>query len=281
MSQLTGSGFLAGATGAAVNEFVQKQLSDAFEDNPDMHQWASAIVGAAVSGAVSGNAQAGASSAVSGTKNNILTEHQADVKYQYEQDIIADPSLTQAEKDNIIKNIENSIKLYDQVQDEVLEKHGYNKWEDVPKDKVDDYLKEANEQINNKTKGFEWKKSLGVNSLIETANLPFAFSNNKIFKAGIAVATTLNQNLTGTIDSTTIYAVSFDTLAILASWLSTPNNLEIPKSIIGQIAFVPKIIAQGTVVDMATEAALTELKIKLLYSNPDKSFEDAIRGAVK
>lgn len=75
MSELTGNGFLAGASGAAVNEFIQKQLSDVFKDNPDMHQWASAIVGAAVSGAVSGNAQAGASSAVSGTKNNILWEH--------------------------------------------------------------------------------------------------------------------------------------------------------------------------------------------------------------
>ena len=74
MSQLTGSGFLVGATGAAVNEFVQKQLADAFKDNPDMHQWASAIVGAAVSGVVSGNAQAGASSAVSGTKNNDLDQ---------------------------------------------------------------------------------------------------------------------------------------------------------------------------------------------------------------
>ncbi|MCD7874477.1 MAG: hypothetical protein LUH17_05825 [Acidaminococcaceae bacterium] len=35
-----------------------------------MHQWASAIVGAAVSGVVSGNTQAGASSAASGTKHN-------------------------------------------------------------------------------------------------------------------------------------------------------------------------------------------------------------------
>ena len=76
MGELTGSGFLAGASGAAVNEFIQKQLSDAFKDNPDMHQWASALVGAVVSDVVTGNAQAGASSAVSGTKDNYLTHKQ-------------------------------------------------------------------------------------------------------------------------------------------------------------------------------------------------------------
>ena len=70
MSELTGSGFLSGASGAAVNEFIQKQLSDAFKDNPDMHQWASALVGAVVSDVVTGNAQAGSSAAASGTKNN-------------------------------------------------------------------------------------------------------------------------------------------------------------------------------------------------------------------
>lgn len=76
MSELTGSGFLSGASGAAVNEFIQKQLSDAFKDNPDMHQWASALVGAVVSDVVTGNAQAGSSSAASGTKDNILSEEQ-------------------------------------------------------------------------------------------------------------------------------------------------------------------------------------------------------------
>lgn len=70
MSELTGSGCLAGASGAAVNEFIQAKLAEAFKDDPAMHQWASAIVGAAVSGVVSGNAQAGVSSAVSGTKHN-------------------------------------------------------------------------------------------------------------------------------------------------------------------------------------------------------------------
>ncbi|MCD8360104.1 MAG: hemagglutinin repeat-containing protein [Acidaminococcaceae bacterium] len=90
MSELTGSGFLAGASGAAVNEFIQKQLSDAFKDNPDMHQWASAIVGAAVSGVVSGNAQSGASSAASGTKHNSeLDAEKAAQEGKLSQEVIA------------------------------------------------------------------------------------------------------------------------------------------------------------------------------------------------
>ena len=76
MSELTGSGFLAGASGAMVNEMIQDKLSDMFKDDPAMHQWASALIGGVVSEIVTGNAQAGASTAASGTKNNILSHEQ-------------------------------------------------------------------------------------------------------------------------------------------------------------------------------------------------------------
>ena len=115
MSQLTGSGFLAGATGAAVNEFVQKQLADAFEDNPDMHQWASAIIGAAVSGVVSGNAQAGASSAVSGTKHNILTEEQKEKGEEKITDAATSPNNTGA-----ILDAQKELSNLDKKQQDVL-----------------------------------------------------------------------------------------------------------------------------------------------------------------
>ena len=70
MSELTGNGFLTGASASAVNEMVQKKLSEQFEGEPDKHQWASAIIGGIVSQIVAGNVQAGASTAASGTKNN-------------------------------------------------------------------------------------------------------------------------------------------------------------------------------------------------------------------
>jgi len=72
MSQITGSGFKSGAVGAGVNEAVQKELEKRFKNQPDMHQWASALIGAAAAKAVGGDAQTGASTAASGTKNNIL-----------------------------------------------------------------------------------------------------------------------------------------------------------------------------------------------------------------
>ena len=56
MSELTGNGFLAGASAFAVNEMVQKKLSEQFEGEPDKHQWASAIIGGVVSQLFSENA---------------------------------------------------------------------------------------------------------------------------------------------------------------------------------------------------------------------------------
>ena len=72
MAGLGGSDFTSGASGALINEMVQEKLGEVFEDDPAMHQWASALIGGVVSEIVSGNAQAGASTAASGTKYNEL-----------------------------------------------------------------------------------------------------------------------------------------------------------------------------------------------------------------
>ena len=70
MSELTGSGFLAGASGAAVNKLLSDELKKIAGDDQALHQWLSAALGAVVSDVVAGNAQAGSSAAASGTKNN-------------------------------------------------------------------------------------------------------------------------------------------------------------------------------------------------------------------
>jgi filamentous hemagglutinin family protein len=72
MSELTGSGFLAGASGAAVNKLLSDELKKIADGDPALHQWLSAALGAVVSDVVAGNAQAGSSAAASGTKNNDL-----------------------------------------------------------------------------------------------------------------------------------------------------------------------------------------------------------------
>ena len=70
MGELGGSGFLAGASGAAVNKLLSDELKKVAGDDPALHQWLSTALGGVVSDVVAGNAQAGASTAASGTKNN-------------------------------------------------------------------------------------------------------------------------------------------------------------------------------------------------------------------
>ena len=79
MSELSNEKFLAGASSATINEMVQKELSEAFKDDPSMHQWASTLIGSTVSQIIEGNAQFGASSASSATRNNNLAESAARV----------------------------------------------------------------------------------------------------------------------------------------------------------------------------------------------------------
>jgi filamentous hemagglutinin len=82
MADLGGGNALSGAVGAGLNEAVQKELKEKFKDNPDMHQWASAIIGSAAATVVGGDAQTGASTAASGTKNNFLSDWQKEQREQ-------------------------------------------------------------------------------------------------------------------------------------------------------------------------------------------------------
>lgn len=74
MSKLTGGDFLAGATSAGINKLVIEEVKKAANYEPDKMQWVSAALGAVVAEFVSGNAQAGASAAASGTKNNEVAD---------------------------------------------------------------------------------------------------------------------------------------------------------------------------------------------------------------
>ena len=72
MSELGNGDFISGASGATVNEMVQKKLADTFKDDPAMHQWASAFIGGIVSEITEGDMISGASSASKGTQDNYL-----------------------------------------------------------------------------------------------------------------------------------------------------------------------------------------------------------------
>jgi hypothetical protein len=84
MAKLGDGNFLAGASGATVNELIQKELSKI--KDPALHQWASAAVGAAVGGIVGGKtgAQSGTSTAAMGTKENKFLQPTEEVGFSYE-----------------------------------------------------------------------------------------------------------------------------------------------------------------------------------------------------
>ena len=72
MAKLGSGDVLSGAAGAGFNQALQGELSKI--QDPAARQWASAFVGAAAAKVIMGNAQTGASTAASGTKNNDLWE---------------------------------------------------------------------------------------------------------------------------------------------------------------------------------------------------------------
>ena len=110
MSELTNSGFLAGASGAMINEMIQDKLSDMFKDNPAMHQWASALIGGVVAQVVAENAQVGAATASSGTKNNFLT-HEEIIKRNMKKEAIRQrKDLTEEEKRILIDEVDEYYK---------------------------------------------------------------------------------------------------------------------------------------------------------------------------
>ena len=87
MSQITGTGFASGAIGAGVNEAVIGEIKKI--QDPSTAQIVSAIVGAAAAKAVGGNAGSGATSAASGTKNN-LYEKIPEIRKQLEEQLITE-----------------------------------------------------------------------------------------------------------------------------------------------------------------------------------------------
>nr|WP_237141749.1 hemagglutinin repeat-containing protein [Selenomonas sp. oral taxon 126] len=99
LSQITGAGFASGAIGAGLNEALIKALDG---KDPGTAQLISAIIGAAAAKAIGGNAQAGASAAVSGTKWN---------KYERLPEILEQLNeLNESEKYKKLKDGEYSIR---------------------------------------------------------------------------------------------------------------------------------------------------------------------------
>ena len=116
MADMGGGNALSGAAGAGLNEAVQKELAEMFKDNPDMHQWASAIIGTAAATVVGGDAQTGGSTAASGTKNNFLSKWQEEERAR---------QLANCTSDEERKNLEAYWDSVDKVQDKIMAGTGW------------------------------------------------------------------------------------------------------------------------------------------------------------
>ena len=128
ISELTKSGFLAGASGAMINEMIQDKLSDMFKNNPAMHQWASAFIGGVVAQVVAADAQVGAATASNGTKNNYLTHEQ---QKKYEEELAAidkDDTLTPEQKDKAKEKVDFKYSVISVLQN--------REWYEKNKDKL-------------------------------------------------------------------------------------------------------------------------------------------------
>ena len=115
MSQITGVGFSSGAIGAGINEAVIGEIKKI--KDPGTAQIVSAIVGAAAAKAIGGNAAAGATSATSGTKNNLLTKAQF-----LEKERRLQAATTEAEKEAIEQEYRKLDKEKDQQDNEEEER---------------------------------------------------------------------------------------------------------------------------------------------------------------
>jgi len=148
MGELTGSGFLAGASGAAVNKLMSDELKKIAGDDPALHQWLSAALGAVVSDVVAGNAQAGSSTAASGTKNND----------QLDAELAAQRNLTAEE----VKKADEMVTFVDNLSsNDITYESGVI---------VNDNGSVINTTSN--IKDFDFKSSLVVNGTVAMADLP-------------------------------------------------------------------------------------------------------------
>ncbi|AJQ28773.1 hemagglutinin repeat-containing protein [Pelosinus fermentans] len=118
MAKLGGGDFLSGAASGGITQLVMKELANI--KDPALLQWASAVVGAASAKVIGGNAQTGASVAVSETKNNYLS-HEQYRKMLEELDQVDKSNKSPEEKEKEKATIKAEYEKIDKEQDQKWE----------------------------------------------------------------------------------------------------------------------------------------------------------------
>jgi len=130
ITQITGNGFVSGAAGAGLNEAVINNLKGL---DPGLAQAISGLLGAAAAKVASGNAMAGASAAISGTKWNLLSKTDYD-----EMTRLLDNAKTDAERQAIKEEYEKKDK--EQEEEEAAKRAELTRVGTIPESRIVDIL---------------------------------------------------------------------------------------------------------------------------------------------
>lgn len=221
VAEWTSGNFLAGASGTALLESMQSAINEI--KDPALKQIAAGMIGAVAGEIAGGNAQAGASGAVSTEKYNEMMHKQVKNKMDLIDKVWSDNSLTKAEKEEKINQIESISKIIDESQQEVLDKYGYKHWEEVPAGQLDNLLKESDQLVQDKN-AFNYLKSIGLNATTTIADLPLNMAGKaQLFGMGVwsagSVIVNLNQDFKEYSGVDYIIASSIDVAAPVMSYI--------------------------------------------------------------
>ncbi|WP_288548775.1 hypothetical protein [uncultured Phascolarctobacterium sp.] len=272
ISSWSNGDFLAGASGTALVESMQSTLNNI--KDPALRQIAAGLLGAAISQALTGKGQAGASSAISTEKYNELKHQQVENKMDLVDKIISDNRLTKKEKEAKIKIVEEVSKTIEQSQQDVLEEHGYKHWSEVPSNQIDSLMQESDKLVQQQN-GFNYLKSIGVNATTTIADLPLDMAGKaKILNLGIWTSGSVLINLNK--DAKEYSGVDF----IIASGIdvAAPIMSSIAGSIVGAgeaviendknpIKTISKIVVGGITFGVASDFVADWMKKE--YANTD------------
>ena len=282
VAEWTSGNFLAGASGTALLESMQSAINEI--KDPALKQIAAAMIGTVAGEIAGGNAQAGASGAISTEKYNEMMHKQVKNKMDLIDKVWSDNSLTKAEKEEKINQIESISKIIDESQQEVLDKYGYKHWEEVPAGQLDSLLKESDQLVQDKN-AFNYLKSIGVNATTTIADLPLNMAGKAqllgmgVWSAG-SVIVNLNQDFKEYSGVDYIIASGIDvaasgisTIAGVVSGISDSSDM-----VKAPIQTMTKVVVGGVTIGILSDQIADSMKNKYAETDVQKLYNQ-IKGS--
>lgn len=284
ISAWTNGNFLAGASGTALLESMQNELEKI--KDPALKQIVAGMMGALAGELVGGDAQVGASSAVSTEKYNEMMHKQVNAKMKLIDEIMLDSSLTKDEKMKKIEFVENIALVIYKSQQEVLSEFGYKHWYNVPADKVEFLMMESDMRAK-KAIAFDLLKSVGVNLSTNIADLPLSLANKSAFGNGIwdigNTVLNLNDDLKKYTGVDAIVAVGSDAAlpiaTVIYSLIKNKNNSN-GDILNNSLSTMTVTVIGGVAVGVMNDKIVDHIKKRFIKTDEEKIY-DKIYSVIK